>query len=55
MNKNSNIKNVPYYYELVDLLAEVYRSLNGDYPDLKNRIREFLERTEPQKLYEEYR
>lgn len=52
MNKNNHIREVPHYQSLLDLLAEVYSSLNGDYPELKQKIKEVLEQTEPSKLYE---
>ena len=52
--KNQNIKRVTSYCELIDALADTYHSLNGDYPDLKIRIRSILEESAPEKIYEEH-
>ena len=54
MGKNKNISKIPYYGELLDLLAEVHSSINGDYPQLKEKIRVLLEAAEPSKLHEEH-
>ena len=54
MGKNKNIRQVPHYSILLDLLAEVHSSINGDYPQLKEKIRVLLEAAEPSKLHEEH-
>jgi hypothetical protein len=54
MKNNQNITSVPYYGELVNLLTEVYFSLNGEKPLLKDKIKHTLEAAAPEKLYEKY-
>ena len=54
MGNNKHIKRVPHYSELLDLLAEVYFSINGEYSILKDKICVLLEATEPSKLHEEH-
>lgn len=54
MSKNNNIKRVPSYVELLNLLVEIYFTIDGQYPKVKQKIESIIKQTEPEKLHEEH-